>query len=67
MKTTIDIPEEELKEAIRYTGSQTKRDAVVQVIADFNRRQRLAELVKTFGTCKNLISMNELRKLRGQN
>ena len=29
MKTTIDIPEKELKDAIRFTGATTKREAVV--------------------------------------
>ena len=44
MKTTIDIPEEELSDAIRFTGARTKREAVVSAIVDFNRRQRMAEL-----------------------
>ena len=29
MKTTLDIPEHELREAIRHTGAKTKREAVV--------------------------------------
>jgi Arc/MetJ family transcription regulator len=29
MKTTIDIPEKELQEAIRHVGAKTKKDAIV--------------------------------------
>jgi Arc/MetJ family transcription regulator len=52
MKTTIDIPDKELKDALRYTRAKTKREAVVTALVDFNRRQRMAELVRysaTFG------------------
>lgn len=54
MKITIDIPEKELSDAIRFTGAATPRDAVVAALADYNRRQRVAELVKTFGTWDRL-------------
>jgi hypothetical protein len=40
MKTTIDIPENDLKEVQKHTGAKTKREAVVHAIKDFNRRQR---------------------------
>jgi hypothetical protein len=32
MKTTVDIPEKELRDAIRFTKAKTKRDAVVRVL-----------------------------------
>ena len=41
MKTTIDIPEKELSDAIRFTGAKTRREAVVTAVADFNRRREL--------------------------
>jgi len=50
MKTTIDIPENELKEAMRFTKAKTKREAVVKALEEFNRRHRMAELVKYSGT-----------------
>ena len=64
MKTTIDIPEEELKKAIKFTGAKTKREAVVYAIKDFNRRQRLAELAKIFGTFEDFMSQDDLKKMR---
>ena len=43
MKTTIDIPENELRDAMRFTRATTKREAVVKVLEEFNRRRRMAE------------------------
>ena len=64
MKTTIDIPRDELEEAVRHTGATTKREAVVTAVADFNRRRRLAKLVERFGTFENIITHEELARLR---
>jgi Arc/MetJ family transcription regulator len=64
MKTTIDIPDKELADAIRFTKAKTKREAVVIALQDFNRRRRMAELVKYRGTCKNMMTPEELQALR---
>lgn len=66
MKTTIDIPEEELREAIRHTGARTKREAVVTALAEFNRRRRLAKLVERFGTFEHFLSHDDLQRLRNE-
>ena len=59
VKTTIDIPENELKDAIRFTKAKTKRDAVVRALEDFNRRRRTAELVKYSGTFSDSFPTND--------
>ena len=64
MKTTIDIPEKELKDAMRFTGATTKRHAVVTALRDFNRRKRMAALTKHFGTSDTFMTHAELMKLR---
>ena len=64
MKTTIDVPDSELEDAIRFTNAKTKREAVVGAIADFNRRMRMAELIKHAGTCDDLITSEELHAQR---
>ncbi len=64
MKTTIDIPQEELEEVLRNTGASTKREAVVTAISDFNRRQRLAKLVERFGTYEHFLSAKDLESMR---
>lgn len=64
MKTTIDIPEKELEEAIRHSGAKTKREAVVTAVADFNRRRRLERLGAELGTFDGMITLEELLALR---
>jgi hypothetical protein len=66
MKTTIDIPDRELEDAIRFTKAKTKRDAIVGAVVDFNRRMRMSELTKYAGTCANLITPQELQAARRQ-
>lgn len=58
MKTTVDIPEAELKDAMRFTKAKTKREAVVRVLEEFNRRRRMAELVKYSGTSSDSFPTN---------
>jgi hypothetical protein len=50
MKTTIDIPDKALADAMRFTGAKTKREAVVKALEEFNRQQRVQDLVANFGT-----------------
>jgi Arc/MetJ family transcription regulator len=66
MKTTIDIPEKELEEAIKHTGASTKREAVVTALAEFNRRRRLAKLVEQFGSFEHFLTHDDLRRLRSE-
>jgi Arc/MetJ family transcription regulator len=64
MKTTVDIPDEELAEAMKFTKAKTKREAIVTAIAEFNRRRRMAELVKYSRSSRSLITASQLQKLR---
>jgi Arc/MetJ family transcription regulator len=66
MKTTIDIPEKELQDAMTFTGARSKREAVVTALADFNRRQRLQRLAQQFGTFNEFLTQDELRRMREQ-
>ncbi|HEY7791228.1 MAG TPA: type II toxin-antitoxin system VapB family antitoxin [Vicinamibacterales bacterium] len=59
MKTTIDIPDGELREAMRFSGARTKREAVVKALEEFNRRRRMAELVKYSGRFSDSFPTNE--------
>jgi len=64
MKTTIDIPENELEEAIRHTGAKTKREAVVFALQYFNRRRRLAALAGILGTFDDFMTQDDLHEMR---
>jgi hypothetical protein len=44
--------------------AKTKREALLAIIEDFNRRRRMAELVQFSGTCKEMMSFEELMELR---
>ncbi len=64
MKTTVDIPDEMLKRAMRYSGASTKREAVLAAMEEYNRRRGQAELVKYLGTFKDFMTPAELRRMR---
>lgn len=63
MKTTVDIPDKMLAEAMRHTRAKTKREAIVTAIEDFNRRKRMAELIKYSGTSDTLLSNEKIEDL----
>ena len=64
MKTTVDIPDNELVDAMRFTKARTKREAIVTAITEFNRRRRMAELAKRAGSCPELLTADELKQQR---
>ena len=51
MKITIDIPESELDEAMRFLNAKSKCEAVVTALREFNQRRRMARLIRFSGTC----------------
>ena len=64
MKTTVDIPDEVLEEALAHTGAKTKREAIVTAVKDYNQRRRMAALARHLGTCGDLMTPAELERLR---
>ena len=64
MKTTINIPDNMLQDAMRYSQAKTKREAVVTAVEYYNRRQRMAALTRHLGTCHQLMMPDELKALR---
>ncbi|MDB6128646.1 MAG: hypothetical protein JWM35_2542 [Verrucomicrobia bacterium] len=66
MKTTVDIPERDLEDVMKYTKTETKTEAVAFAVADYNRRQRLARLARKLGTFRDMITPAELQGNRAQ-
>ncbi len=64
MKTSLDIPDKELSDLLRHTKAKTKREAIVTAVKEFNRRKRMAALVKHAGASKTFMTVEELLKLR---
>ena len=48
----------------RAPCAKTKREAVLTPIIDFNRRRRMADLMKYAGTCRGLMTVDELQAQR---
>lgn len=66
MKTTIDIPDDVLKEAMGHSGAVTKREAVLRALEEYNRRQRMARLAKHLGTFQQFMTRKDLERLRSE-
>ena len=65
MKTTIDIPEGLMEEAMKFTGAKTKREAVVTAVERFNRLKRLERLnARVRGQFRDFITRDELKAMR---
>lgn len=66
MKTTLDIPELVLEEAVRLSGARTKRAAVLAALNDFTRRGRMRSLAAKLGDSGTFVTSDELETLRTQ-
>lgn len=60
MKTTIDIPDDALAEAMHFTRAKTKREAVVRALEEYNRQQRVKQVVAAFGSFPEFPSNDEI-------
>lgn len=63
MKTTVEIPDEALRDLVKFTRAKTKREAIMTAIEDFNRRRRMAALVRHSGTFRSLVTNDEIEEL----
>jgi Arc/MetJ family transcription regulator len=65
MKTTIDIPEVTLDEAMKFTGAKTKREAVVTAVERFNHLKRLERLnARVRGQFRDFMTQADLKAMR---
>lgn len=64
MKTTLDIPESILEEAMRLSGAKTKRTVVVTALEEYTRRLKLKALASRLGNSDTFMSHGELMSLR---
>jgi hypothetical protein len=60
VKTTVDIPDDELEEAMRHAQATTKREAIVKAIIEFNRRHRREKLASALGSFDGFPSSGEI-------
>lgn len=65
MKTTIDIPDGLMEEAMKFTGAKTKREAVVTAVERFNRLKRLEKLnARVRGRFREFMTQADLKTMR---
>ncbi|MBD3375781.1 type II toxin-antitoxin system VapB family antitoxin [candidate division KSB1 bacterium] len=62
MRTTLDIPEELLSEAMKVTGARTKTKVIKQALEDIIRKHKIQK-IKTFrGKLELDLDLDMLRK-----
>ena len=49
MKTTLNISEELLEEAVRLTGSRTETEAIHKALTELIRKQKIEEIIGQAG------------------
>ncbi|MBI5397352.1 MAG: type II toxin-antitoxin system VapB family antitoxin [Verrucomicrobia bacterium] len=65
MKTVLDIPDKEMKQAIKNAGVRSKDEAVLIAVREFNRRRRLSGLAARLkGSLPGFMGQGELKTLR---
>jgi hypothetical protein len=65
MRTRVEIPDGELEDLLEFTKAKTRREAIVTAITAFNRRHRMAALVKVkySGTFRSLMTNDQIEAL----
>ncbi|MDF7816878.1 type II toxin-antitoxin system VapB family antitoxin [Runella sp. MFBS21] len=61
MKTTIDLPEDLIEEAMRITGSKSKIDAIKKALHELIEREKRLKLLNFKGKVDLDIDLNSLR------
>jgi uncharacterized protein (UPF0248 family) len=61
VRTTLDLPEELLKEAMRLSHIETKTKVIITALEEMIRRHRISEIKKYKGKVEIDIDLDELR------
>jgi len=65
MKTTVEIDDDLIREAMKALKVKTKREAIETGLREVLRRKNLAALRKELGTFDLDLDLDELERLRG--
>ena len=61
MRTTLDLPEELIKEAMELTHSNTKTDVIKMALQNLIQREKIKDLKNYFGKVDLNIDLNTTR------
>lgn len=64
MRTTLDIPEELISEAMELTRIQTKTDLIKTALQNLIQKERIKDLKNYFGKVNLEIDLDTIRKRR---
>ena len=64
MRTTLDLPEELLSEAMKITSTGTKTGVIILALRELIRKSKISDLKKYRGKIDLDIDMDELRNRR---
>ncbi len=66
MRTSMNIPNSLLKQAVKLSGVSTQTQAVVMGLEELIRKKRLEALLKLRGSGALKLSRKDLAKMRGR-
>ncbi len=61
MRTTLDLPENLLKEAMKVTHTDTKTAVIIKALEEIVRKSKISKLKKFRGKIDLYLDLNELR------
>ncbi len=61
MRTTLDLPESLLNEAMKVTDANTKTAVIIKALEELVRRSKISDLKKYRGKIDLDIDLNEIR------
>ncbi len=61
MRTTLDLPEELLNEAMKATQIQTKTKVIITALEELVRKSKISQLKEFKGKIDIAIDLNEIR------
>ena len=65
-KTTVNIDDKLLEEAMKVSGAKTKRQAIIAALEELVHRKNLEALRRELGTFDLALSLDDLEKLNRQ-
>ncbi len=61
MRTTLDLPEDLLKEAMKVTHTNTKTGVIVKALEELVRKSKISDIKKYKGKIDLEINLDEIR------
>lgn len=62
MRTTIDLPEKLLTEAMKLTNISTKTNVIIEALENLIQKEKIKDLKNFYGKIELNIDLNKMRK-----